>query len=73
MFELLTLTQTGKSAPMPIILYGKEFWEGVVNFQMLADRGLISPEDLQLYSIQDDVDSAFERLRDGLEAPPLDA
>ncbi|WP_029891145.1 LOG family protein [Polycyclovorans algicola] len=73
LFELLTLTQTGKSAPMPIILYGKEFWEGVVNFQMLADRGLISPEDLQLYSIQDDVDSAFERLRDGLEAPPLDA
>lgn len=71
LFELLTLTQTGKSAPMPIILYGKEFWDGLIRFEALAERGLISPEDMHLFSVQDDVEAAFERLRDGLLAPDL--
>lgn len=71
LFELLTLTQTGKSAPMPILLYGREFWEGLVNFPMLADHGLISHEDLTLFSIVDSVDEAFARLRDGLTAPDV--
>lgn len=71
LFELLTLTQTGKSAPMPIVLYGREFWNEVINFQALADRGLISHEDLSLYSVQDTVADAFERLREGLEADPI--
>jgi uncharacterized protein (TIGR00730 family) len=69
LFELLTLTQTGKSAPMPILLYGREFWDGLINLPMLAERGLISPEDLTLYAMVDSVDEAFERLRDGLTAP----
>jgi uncharacterized protein (TIGR00730 family) len=66
LFELLTLTQTGKSASMPIILYGKSFWEKTVNFQGLADAGLISPEDLNFFTIVDSVDEAYGLLSGGL-------
>ncbi|HEX4872799.1 MAG TPA: LOG family protein [Nevskiaceae bacterium] len=69
LFELLTLTQTGKSAPMPILLYDRAFWEEVVNFPALARRGLISAEDLSLFAYADRPDEAFARLREGLTAP----
>ena len=48
MFELLTLIQTGKMRPMPILLFGHEFWTKVVNFEALADEGVISHHDLDL-------------------------
>ncbi len=48
-FELLTLIQTGKIAPIPVIFYGKEFWNRVVNFEALCDEGVISPRDLDLF------------------------
>ena len=48
MFELLTLIQTGKVRPMPILLFGKEFWERVIDFPGLAEEGVISPGDLDL-------------------------
>ena len=48
MFELLTLIQTGKVRPMPIMLFGKEFWERVIDFEGLAEEGVISPGDLDL-------------------------
>ncbi|MEO7366094.1 MAG: LOG family protein [Sphingomicrobium sp.] len=48
MFELLTLIQTGKVRPLPILLFGREFWNKVVNFQALVDEGVISPGDLDL-------------------------
>lgn len=48
-FELLTLIQTGKMKPIPILLYGREFWERVVNFEALAEEGTINPEDLKLF------------------------
>lgn len=47
-FELLTLVQTGKMKPIPILLFGKEFWTRVVNFDALAEEGVISPGDLDL-------------------------
>ena len=47
-FELLTLVQTGKIAPLPILLYGEEFWRRVVNFDALVDEGVISPQDVDL-------------------------
>ena len=47
-FELLTLIQTGKMRPMPILMFGKLFWNRVVNFQALADEGVISQRDLDL-------------------------
>jgi hypothetical protein len=50
-FELLTLVQTGKVAPLPILLYGKDFWGKVVNFEALADEGVIAHGDLDLFHI----------------------
>src|SRR5947208_7879880 len=46
MFELLTLIQTGKVKPMPIALFGREFWERVVNWEALAEEGVINPDEL---------------------------
>src|SRR3546814_2037894 len=48
-FELLTLIQTGKMKPIPILLFGKEFWSKVVNFEALAEEGVVSPKDLELF------------------------
>ena len=70
LFELLTLTQTGKSAHMPIILYGKKFWEETIDFKGLARLGLISKEDLKLFKICDSVTEAFDELATALQAKP---
>lgn len=70
LFELLTLTQTGKSTHMPIILYGRSFWEQTVNFAGLAKAGLISKSDLKLFKICDSPDEAFAALRQGLLSTP---
>ena len=43
MFELLTLIQTGKVRPLPVLLFGKEFWNRVINFQALVEEGVIAP------------------------------
>jgi uncharacterized protein (TIGR00730 family) len=67
LFELLTLMQTGKKSRIPILLFGKSFWEKVVNFRFLAEEGLISKEDLELFFMTDDLDEAFTYLRGELE------
>ena len=48
-FELLTLIQTGKVTPMPILFYGREFWTRVVNFDALVEEGVIGAQDLELF------------------------
>jgi len=48
MFELLTLIQTGKMKPIPVLLFGKEFWTRVIDFGALAREGVVSPADLEL-------------------------
>lgn len=49
LFETLTLVQTGRMAPLPILLFGKAFWETVINWKALADAGTISPADIRLF------------------------
>lgn len=67
LFETLTLVQTGKKKKIPILLYGSEFWKKVVNFTYLADLGLISTEDLDLFGFADTPEEAVrffqERIR----------
>ncbi|WP_188644953.1 LOG family protein [Tsuneonella deserti] len=48
-FELLTLIQTGKMKPMPILLFGKDFWSRVINWEAIAEEGTISKADLDLF------------------------
>ncbi len=60
MFELLTLIQTGKVRPLPVLLFGREFWTRVVNFEALADEGVISPHDLDLFHWCEDAQEAWD-------------
>jgi uncharacterized protein (TIGR00730 family) len=67
-FEVLTLVQTGKSVPMPIVFVdrpGGDFWHGWQHYveNHLLARGLIGPNDLALYKITDDVAAAVEEVR----------
>ena len=59
--ELLTLIQTEKiKKKLPIVLYGSEFWNNVVNWDYLVECGTISQYDLDLFYISDDIDDAFQ-------------
>jgi uncharacterized protein (TIGR00730 family) len=48
-FELLTLIQTGKMKPIPILLFGKDYWSRVVNFEAMAEEGVINANDTDLF------------------------
>jgi uncharacterized protein (TIGR00730 family) len=64
LFELLTLVQTQKSSKhMPIVLYGREFWNEVVKFDALIRWGTISAADLSLFHVADTPEEAFEYLK----------
>jgi hypothetical protein len=59
-FELLTLIQTGKVKKMPIIFFGREFWNRVVNFEALVEEGVVSPADLDLFTFCETAEEAWE-------------
>lgn len=64
LFELLTLIQTKKiKKTLPVILYGSDYWNDVLNIDAMVKWGTISPEDLDLFAVFDDVDSAFAYLQ----------
>ena len=59
LFEALTLIQCQKiQKPVPTILYGKDFWENVINWDKFVEAGTISKKDLDLFKIVDDVETA---------------
>ena len=60
MFELLTLIQTGKVRPLPILLFGREFWTKVVDFEALVEEGVIAPHDLDLIHWTEDPAEAWD-------------
>jgi uncharacterized protein (TIGR00730 family) len=62
-FELLTLIQTGKMKPIPILLFGKAFWSRVVNFEALAEEGVISSADLNLITWVETAEEGWEAVR----------
>ena len=61
-FELLTLIQTGKMKPMPIMLFGKDFWNRVVNLDALAEEGTISRKDLELFTWCETAEEAWDHI-----------
>ena len=64
LFEVLTLIQTDKiKKTIPIVLFGKEFWEGFLNFDFLVEWGVIGKKDLDLFRICDDVDESFDYMK----------
>ncbi len=67
LFEVLTLIQTQKAGKkVPILLYGSEFWNDILNFDAFVKWGVISESDLDLFHIVDDVESAMQFLKDEL-------
>ena len=70
LFEVLTLIQTGRSPRVPIVLFGKEFWDRVVDLDFLLSEGYISPEDLDLFTVFDDVDAAADFIIDAISSTP---
>ncbi|MBF0385090.1 MAG: LOG family protein [Candidatus Omnitrophica bacterium] len=79
LFEALTLIQTKKTRkPIPIVLYGSEYWDEIINFSNLVKWGTVSREDLKLFKVFDDVDEALyyikkEITRHYLKAKPFNA
>ena len=62
MFESLTLIQTQRMKPIPFLLFGRDWWEKVVNWKMLAEAGVISPEDLGLFRIVETAEEAIAEI-----------
>ena len=60
MFEALTLIQTNRMAKVPFLLFGRAFWERIINWQALAEAGTISDEDLNLFHFVDTAEEAVE-------------
>jgi uncharacterized protein (TIGR00730 family) len=63
MFELLTLIQTGKVRPLPILLFGRDYWNRVVNFEAMVEEGVISPHDLDLIHWSEEAVEAWDFVR----------
>lgn len=70
MFESLTLIQTGRMQRVPFLLFGRVFWEKIINWDALADAGTISPEDLDLFRFVETAEEAAEIIENWDPAPP---
>ncbi len=60
LFELLTLIQTGKIEPIPVLLFGRTFWNRVVNFEALVEEGVVSEKDLGIFHYVETADEAWD-------------
>jgi len=64
LFEVVTLVQTRKAKPVPIILFGSKYWKSLLNTDMLVEEGVISPNDLKLFQYVDDPQVAWDLIKD---------
>jgi len=62
MFEALTLIQTGRMEKVPFLLFGKDFWQKIINWEALAEAGTISAEDLDLFRFVETAEEALEAI-----------
>jgi uncharacterized protein (TIGR00730 family) len=73
LFELLTLIQTGKIKPIPVLLFGREFWNRVVNFEALVEEGVISARDLNIFTFVETAEEAWKVVQDFYQEPADEA
>ena len=69
LFEVITLVQTRKAKPVPIVLFGTDYWKRLINMDVLVEEGAISPEDLNLFHYTDDPQEAWETIRTFYDLP----
>jgi uncharacterized protein (TIGR00730 family) len=72
LFEALTLIQTGRMDRVPFLLFGREFWERIINWEALSEAGTISPEDLDLFRFVETAQEAVHVIEEWDPAPPRD-
>jgi len=75
LFEVMTLIQTGKSRPRPILLFGSAFWKRLIDFDLLIDTGMISPDDMHLFKFVETAEEGWAALKgaygfEGIEDVP---
>ncbi|OGR93482.1 MAG: Rossman fold protein, TIGR00730 family [Elusimicrobia bacterium RBG_16_66_12] len=63
LFETLTLVQTGKKRPLPIVLFGRQFWKRLVDFDYLAEQGLIGRDDTRLFKVVETAEEGWDHIR----------
>jgi len=63
LFDALTLMQTRKIKPMPVLLFGEAYWRRVLDFEAMAEEGMIAPEDLDLIQYVEEPEDAWRRVR----------
>ncbi len=64
LFETLTLIQTGRMRRVPILLFGKDFWQKIIDWDALSDAGTISPGDLDLFRFVETAEEALSYMED---------
>ena len=69
LFESLTLIQTGRMQPVPVLLFGRSFWEKIIDWKALADAGTISDEDLDLFRFVESASEAMNVIENWQDAP----
>jgi len=70
-FETLTLIQTGRMERIPLLLFGIEFWNRVINFEALAEAGTIAPDDPQLFTVVDSAEEGWNVIREHYNLPEV--
>ena len=70
MFETLTLRQTHRMQPVPIILFGREYWSKIIDFRQMAEEGVISDDHLDLFSWAETPEEAWQQIVDFHNAKP---
>jgi uncharacterized protein (TIGR00730 family) len=70
-FETLTLIQTGRMDRIPLLLFGIEFWNRVIDFEALAEAGTISPDDPQLFTVVDSAEDGWNVVREHYNLPAV--
>jgi uncharacterized protein (TIGR00730 family) len=64
LFEIITLRQTGKAPPIPIVLVDEAYWRSVINFDTLLERGFVAARDFDLFAFADTAEDIWQTLLD---------
>jgi uncharacterized protein (TIGR00730 family) len=71
LFDALTLIQTGKAEPIPILLFDEAYWRRIINFEAMAEEGTIAPADLELVAYVESADEAWQRICEHYRLDPI--
>ncbi|WP_227269095.1 LOG family protein [Roseobacter weihaiensis] len=73
LFESLTLIQTGRMQPVPVLLFGRAFWDSILNWEALAEAGTISADDLELFNFVESAADAVQVIESWQDIPAREA